>query len=81
MEHTLPLTISIVCDRCGSGNVAIPEMPGSFDHVVCCDCGAELTTRAALDADMDREIKAQVTREFQRVLQEQRHPRQVLRLV
>jgi hypothetical protein len=81
VEHKIPLTISVACDSCGSGDIAIPEMPGSFDAITCCDCGAELGSRADLDNQVDSQIKAQVAEEFARMLREHKKPRPMLRVV
>ncbi len=81
MERKIPLTISVSCDRCGSGDVAVPEMPGSLDPLSCCSCGAELGSRAALDSQIDAEIKAQVAEEFARMLSDHKKPRPMLRVV
>lgn len=81
VEHKIPLTISVDCERCGSGDVAIPEMPGSLDPLTCCACGAELGTRAALDNQIEQEIKAQVAEEFARMLRQHKKPRPMLRVV
>ncbi len=81
VEHRIPLTISLACDHCGSGDVTVPEMPGSLDPLTCCDCGAELGSRAALDQQVDGQIKAQVAEEFARMLREHKKPRPMLRVV
>ena len=81
MEHKLSLTITVACDRCGSGDVAIPEMPGSLDPMTCCDCGAELGSRARLDAQVESDIKAQVAEELARMLRVHKKPRPMLRVV
>lgn len=72
MERTIPLTISVSCDRCGSGNIDVPDAAGSLDPLVCIDCGTELGSRAELDRQIDAQIRAQVAEEFKRMLHEHR---------
>jgi hypothetical protein len=63
MSDDLIVSLRLVCRRCGSSDINVPERP-SADDAIFCRCGTDLGTYEQASAKIRQVAIASVSREF-----------------